>query len=116
MLELIFAATWAVVSTGVSIACLARVLTLPQAPALGKRLSEMELEVETARGMVGSLRSEFHRLEGDVEENLEQASQRNKRAATRESNTKRRGQQVDEQEGPTLQQQFQQAEMQNWDG
>lgn len=101
-------------SAAAAIAAWSRVLTLPKAPLIVRRVNELQDLLDQIQGQQRSLKAEFHRLDSDVDENLEQASARLKRAATRESNIKRREGSNGPEEGPSLLQQFDQAEAANW--
>jgi len=106
------------VSVCVAIACLWRVLTLPDAPRLLTALQELAAASEEQHGQIHTLRTHFARLESDVTEHLEEATSRLKRASTREANVRRRqGNGADgspPDDAPSIDQLVAQADLDNW--
>ncbi len=80
----------AVCAAGCAVWCLVRVLGIPTPTLLLKVLSEVQVANEVNSGAISTLKSSFSRLQNDVDESLEQASSRLKRAASRDSNSRRR--------------------------
>lgn len=86
-----------------------------------KRINEIGESFDQLSGDMHSLKAQFARLDQDVDEHLEQASSKLKRAATRESNMRRAAGPAEDPNssngsdvGPSLAQQFAAAEAENW--